>query len=67
VRFALPLAATRMLPASVPTTSMGTVWMYEPFIPGCSPKARSCASMYADVSAPPRVAGARPSSRSDDR
>src|SRR5437899_5879307 len=47
----------------IPTSATG--WKYVPFAPvGSSPRAWNWAAMYSAARRPPRVAGARPSSRS---
>src|SRR3954464_2927337 len=52
---------------SAVTTSIGTDCRYEESRPGLRPNARSWLAMYSDARRPPRVAGARPSSRSELR
>src|SRR4051812_4617292 len=47
--------------------SIGTRWKYEPLAPGSAPAPRSMLAMYSAARRPPRVAGARPSSRSELR
>src|SRR5207253_10678478 len=50
----------------IPTSATG--WKYDPSAaPGSSPIASNCAATYLTASRPPRVAGARPSSRSSAR
>src|SRR2546428_1751379 len=47
----------------MPTSATG--WKYDPLLPaGSSPSASNWAAMYFAANLPPRVAGARPSSRS---
>src|SRR6202171_5406559 len=65
---ALPEAVTLMLAGSALTTSIGTRWKYELSpTPGFTPNAWSWVAMYSSAICPPRVAGARPSRRSEDR
>src|SRR5207245_341415 len=50
----------------IPTSATG--WKYDPSAaPGSRPIASNCAATYLTASRPPRVAGARPSSRSSAR
>jgi hypothetical protein len=67
VAAAFPVAATRIVAALAPTTSIGTLWNQSPFTPGSTPAERSWLAMYSDARRPPRVAGARPSRRSELR
>src|SRR5437660_3445430 len=65
-RGAPPLPHTSDGCGVIPTSATG--WKYDPSAaPGSSPIASNCAATYLTARRPPRVAGARPSSRSSAR